>query len=304
MCYTVWFHVMKAKFSEIQAFCITAELGSFTAAAKHLHVTPQAISRSVTRLEARYEVQFFRRNTRLLAITEVGRTYYQTCRSALTMLQKAEQEFSDLRTTLSGDVCISVPTTFGHHRFMKVLPRFRQAYPDIHVEVEISNHTVDFVRDRVQLAIRMGPLADASFVVRRLGEFSLGVFASPEYLTKHGTPKAVADLHHHECAVFVMPRTGLLLPWVFGHSIEPLTPPASVRVRDDVLGLVSFARNHGGLIQTYHYVVEAEVARGELTEVLTSLAGSTRPFSLLYPREVATRREVRALIDFIIEYPY
>ena len=292
---------MPAQLSHIQAFQLTFELGNFTLAARAMGVTPQAASRAVARLEGELGAQLFRRNTRHVEPTEAGRLYYAACAEALARLADAERRLRVDQDTPSGTVRVSVPTTYGHHRFMPLLAEFCRLYPRAEVEVDISNLNVDFVREGFDLAIRMGDLGDAPFVARRLGEFPLGVYASPAYLEARGAPTAPDQLARHTTAVFIMPGTGRPLPWSLLPGPELILPRAAVRVRTDITGLVSFARAGGGLVQIYRYMVEREVARGELVEVLSQYAGETRPFSLIYPRSAVERPVVRALVDFVVE---
>ena len=292
---------MRPKLSQIDIFCLTHERGSFTAAARALGISPQAASRAVSRLEDALGVELFRRNTRHVEITDAGQLYYDACRGVLDALEDAEARLARRRDSLQGQVRISVPTTYGHHRFLPTLPDFLARHPGIVVDVEVSNRNVDFVREGFDLAVRMGALDDASFIARPLGHFSLGVFASPDYLARRGTPCALDDLDAHTCAVFIMPRTGRTLRWAFGAAPTFFSPTAAVQIRDDVLGLITFARAGGGLIQIYHFLVERELREGLLLEVMPDLAEYARPFSLIYPRASTRRPEVRALIDFVLE---
>lgn len=290
---------MPAQLADLQAFQLTFELGNFTRAARALGVTPQAASRAVARLEEELGSPLFRRNTRHVEPTEAGRLYHQATTEALSTLAAAESALQARRFEPSGVVRVSVPTTYGHHRFLPQLAEFTRLHPRVEVDVDISNHNIDFVREGYDLAIRMGDLGDASFVARPLGDFTLGLFGSPGYLDAAGRPQTLRDLADHRCAVFILPSTGRELPWAFFPGPELLHPAAAVRLRTDVLGLISFARAGGGLVQTYHFLVERELARGELEEVLTAHAGFTRPFSLIYPRAVLARPAVRALVDFL-----
>lgn len=292
---------MRATFLSIETFCMTYELGNFTRAARALGVTPQAASRQVAKLEKSLGAILFRRNTRHMEATQAGQMYYQSCRSALEALGAAEGRLGS-EGEPAGEVRVSVPTTYGNHRFMAMLAGFRKCFPRVNVDVEISNRNVDFVREQFDMAVRMGELHDASFIARRLGDFSVGTFASPTYLAESGVPSTPAQLHDHTCALFVMPSSGRPLPWTFAPAPEALIPEAAIHVRDDVLGLVSFARAGGGLIQSYHFLVEGELERGELVEVLADHSGRSRPFSLIYPREAVMRPAVRALVDYAVEH--
>lgn len=283
----------------LEAFCLAYELGSFTRAAARLGVTPQAASRAVGRLEARLGVTLFRRTTRRVEPTEAGRAYYGACRQALSLLEAGERLVSRAARDERGTVRISVPTTWGHHRFLPALARFRREHPGVDVVVQIENRNVDFVRDGFDLAVRMGAVTDGGLVARKLGDFALGVFASPGYLAERPAPQAPADVARHACIGFLMPSTGRMLPWRFAGGLE-IVPDAPLRVTGDVLGTIALARAGAGLVHTYDFLVEAPLARGELCEVLAPFRGATRPFSLLYPRGVVQGKAVRRMVAFLL----
>jgi DNA-binding transcriptional LysR family regulator len=283
----------------LEAFCATYETGSFTSAAKALSVTPQAISRSVSRLEGALGVTLFRRTTRSLAATAEAQRYYELCMQAITLLAEGERGLQAGRRALAGRLRISTPTTYGHHKLLPSLGEFRLRYPGIAVEVHVSNHNVSFVRDGHDLAIRMGEIEDRTLVCRRLGTFALGIYASPTYLARHGAPQHPDELERHTCITFLMPRTGRTLPWSFAGEPDRRVPAATVQVSDDFLGAVTLARAGVGLVQAYDFVVEADLARGALVEVLRPFRGPGRPFSLIYPHDAKVTPAMRAMIDFI-----
>jgi DNA-binding transcriptional LysR family regulator len=282
------------------SFCRTYEHGSFTRAARALQVTPAAVSRSVARLERVLGASLFRRTTRALRPTAEGRAYYDKCAAALALLAEAEQEVVDSAGGGSGLVRLSVPTTYGLHRLLPRLAGFHQRHPGIELELEVANHSADFVREGFDLAIRMGRIADAGLIARKLGDFSLGVFASPAYLERQGEPMTVDELAEHRCIAFLMPRTGLALPWLFGAPPRELPLRSTLRVLADPLGAVALARAGEGLCQSYHFLVERDLADGSLVEVLAEHAGRSRPFSLVYPKEPTRSRAVRTVIAFLL----
>jgi DNA-binding transcriptional LysR family regulator len=284
----------------LEAFCRTYEAGSFTKAARALGVTPQATSRSIARLERDLGVTLFRRTTRSLAPTEAARQYYDRCVEALSLLSAGEREIASRRKAPDGHVRMSVPTTYGHHRLLPSLGAFRERFPDVRVDVNISNQNIDFVRDGYDLAIRMGTIGDQTLVARKLGEFALGVYASSPYLARHRVPRRPEDLESHACVGFVMPRTGRVLPWTFSPGPRSFVPDARYRCSDDALGVITLARAGVGLVQIYDFLVEADVASGALVEVLARFRGRSRPFSLVYPRSVRPSRAARAMIEFIV----
>lgn len=287
-------------FNNVEAFCRTYEGNSFTAAARALGVAPQSASRAVARLEAHLGVTLFRRTTRALQPTEDGRAYYRSCRQAIELLRSSAQTLTAARASTSGHVRVSVPTTYGHHILLPALAEFRKKFPDITVEVHVSNRSIDFVADGYDCAIRMGEPPDSSLVARKLGDYSVGVFASPSYLASAGTPKHPNQLANHSCIGFLMPRTGRLLPWVFSSAPLQLEPNCKFLVSDDVLGTVTLATAGVGLVQLYHYTVADQLANGELVEVLAAFSGRTRKFSILYQRESRPSRAVKAFVEFAL----
>lgn len=293
---------VESSLPNILSFCRAYEHGSFTRAARSLQVTPAAVSRSVARLEQALGVSLFRRTTRELRPTAEGRAYYEKCSAAVALLAEAERELQAASDEGRGLVRLSVPTTYGLHRLLPRLAGFSQRHPGIELDVQVSNQSADFVREGFDLAIRMGPISDAGLIARKLGDFPIGVFASPAYLRRHGEPMAPEELLEpdHRAIAFLRPRTGLPLPWLFAGPALELPIRSTLRVLDDPLGAIALARAGEGIAQTYHFLVERELAAGELVELLRDRAGRTRPFSLIYPKTRAKSRPVRAVISFIL----
>lgn len=282
------------------AFCRTYEGGSFTKAAKTLRVTPAAVSRSVARLERTLGTTLFRRTTRDLRPTAAGTAYYAKCAAGLALLETAERDLVEGAATESGVVRLSVGTTYGLHLLLPRLGGFRARHPHIELEAHVSNQNVDFVREGFDLAIRMGAIDDAGLVVRKLGDFTNGLFASPAYLERRGHPRSIDALAEHDAIAFVMPRTGRVLPWLFASPTRELVPQAKLRCIEDPGAGIALARAGEGIFQTYHFMVKGELARKELVEVLKPHGGRTRRFSLLYRKELAPSKAVRAVIDEIL----
>ena len=286
----------------IELFCRSAELGSFTAAAAAVGVTPAAVSRSVGRLEARLAVRLFVRTTRQIRLTDDGRVYYEQCQQGLQQIADAGRLLTGQQVVPVGTLRISAPTTYAHYRLFPMLPRFVAAYPKVQVEISVSNRNIDFVEEGFDLAIRLGIPQDSRLVARKLEDATLGVFASPGYLKRRGTPKSLADLKKHDCIQFVLPSTGRPLPWLFRESGEDVerTLIGSVKVLEDVLGCVNHARAGGGLVQIYHFIADDAVRRGELVEVVKRCGGRSRPFSVLYPQNRHMSARVRVFVDFLV----
>ena len=287
----------------IELFCLAAELGSFTLAATAASVTPAAVSRSVARLEKRLGVRLFVRTTRQIRLTDAGRNYFERCRQALGQLADAEREATGQQTTPAGVLRISMPTPYGHYRLLPVMAEYRERYPDVTVEVHLSNRNIDFAEEGFDLAIRGRAPRDSGLIARALEDAELVVVAAPAYLRKRGTPKTLDELVHHDCIQFELPSNGRNIAWHFKVDdalLEVLTR-GGYGSSGDVLAGVTLARHGAGLFQTYRFVVEEDLTNGSLVEVLRSFGGCTRPFILLYPhgRHLASR--VRTFVDFVVE---
>lgn len=287
----------------IELFCKAAELGSFTAAAEVLGVTPASVSRSIARLEARLGVRLFVRTTRSVRLTSDGELYHQRCQQALDQIADAERALTGQQRSPKGLLRVSVGTVYGHHRVAPLLPRFMAAYPDVEVELNVSNRNIDFVEDGYDLAIRLGEPKDSRLVARKLEDATVGVFAAPDYLARRGAPVTLDDLHRHDLIQFVLPSTGRPMPWVFrgegGEDID-FSFKSRQRIHEDVLAGLPWAIAGGGLFQIYHFVAQEAVQAGRLVEVLQAAGGRSRPFYILYPQNRHLSARVRAFVDHVV----
>ena len=288
---------------DVETFIAVIEHGSLTAAAVALATTPSVISRAIVRLENRLGTQLLRRTTRRQGLTDAGRVYLEHARSAFALIDDAERAIQDQNGELSGRVRLSVPTTYGHYRLPAMLQRYAQRYPRVSIELNIANRNVDLVAEGYDLAIRLGQLPDSGLVARKLEDATLCVVASPEYLQRAGIPQGLDDLAAHVCLPFEMPSTGRIAQWQFRDGDRDIdwTPESTLRVSDDVLGVVSLAEHGAGLCQTYDFIVADRLQRGRLIEVLPQLRGRSRPFSLIYAPHRRLSAASRALIDLMVE---
>ncbi|GJJ02018.1 LysR family transcriptional regulator [Duganella rhizosphaerae] len=298
---------MKRNFDDIllgsiELFCFAAELGSFTAAATAASVTPAAVSRSIARLEERLGVRLFVRTTRQIRLTDGGRSYFEQCRQALSLLTDAERQVTGGQAKPAGALRISAPTPYAHYRLLPLLGEFRRKYPEVTLDIHVSNRNIDFADEGYDLAIRGRAPADSNLIARKLEDAELVLVASPAYLKRHGKPRKLEDLHQHECIQFELPSTGKRIPWQFMRDGAAIDMPTSggLCCSEDVLGIVTLARAGAGLVQTYRYIIEQDLARGDLVELLPHHGGTSRPFILLYPHARHLSLRVRTFVDFLV----
>ncbi|WDY56156.1 LysR family transcriptional regulator [Pseudomonas sp. PSKL.D1] len=294
-------HFDDLQLGSLELFCLAADHGSFTAAASEAGVTPAAVSRSVARLEERLGVRLFVRTTRQMRLSDAGVAYYQQCRQALGQLVEAERQVTGGQALPSGRLRISAPTPYAHHRLLPLLPGFRQRYPQVQVDVHVSNRNVDFAEEHFDLAIRGREPDDSRLVARRLEDAELVVVATPGYLARMGTPQAPEDLTRHECIQFELASSGRRPRWSFcrdGREFEVQTQ-GSVTCLGDFLATATLVRHGGGVMQAYRFTVADALATGELVEVLGDYGGTSRPFMLIYPQARHMPLRVRVFIDYL-----
>lgn len=285
--------------SRVPVFLKVVEQGSFTAAAKLLGVPKSTTSRSVTTLERELNVQLIKRTTRALELTEAGRAFYARAKAAGAALEEAQAELQQNADEVSGRVRLSVPN--DAMPMVSVVSAFVKKHPNIEVELLVSNRQVNLIEEGVDLALRAGKLDDSSLIARRLAQSDLGLFASPDYLRRHGAPKKVDDLSKHELVLF-RSRTAkqrVRLESTGGEEREvQLHGQVSVDdlsfVRGLVLGGVGL-----GLLPIFFMEVRAFGQR--LERVLPDWRVTGGGVHIVMPAQKYVPARVRLLADFIYE---
>ena len=283
--------------SGIPAFVAVAERRSFRAAATALGVTPTAVSKAVARLEGRLGARLLHRSSRHVALTPEGERYLRHCRAALDRLAAGEDELTRAAQVAQGPVALSTSSVLGR-AVVRALPRLFARYPRIALSISFSDRAVRLDAEDVDVAIRIGPLADSALVRRRLRTPRWVTVASPAYLARAGEPASVEALAGHACVAFTRPRGGVA-PWQFAGG-RSLAPPAALRLDRGEL-IVDAATAGLGIAQAFDFLVEEPLRAGALVEVLAEHAAPGPPMhALTSPGRQAVPR-VRALLDFAEE---
>ena len=270
----------------ITPFLYTADLGSFTRAAEHLHLSSSAVSKSVARLEERLGVMLFERSTRRLALSDAGRAYYATCKRVLQELMDAENVLAEQASDLAGKVRIAVPASYGRLRVMPALLQLCGQYPKLQPSIAFNDRFVDLFEERVDIAVRIGMPSNwpAALGQMHLGDEHLIFCAAPSYLSRRGTPHTIADLEQHDCIAYGR-SDGTPMTWLFAASdgqVErrDVTPrmtvgDAEARTAAVLAGL--------GVAQLATWLVQEHLASGTIVEVLPSYATPGLPLYLAWP---------------------
>ncbi len=284
----------------IEAFVVTADAGSFTAAAKQLHLTSSAVSKSVARLEDRLSARLFERTTRRLALTDAGAAFYHTCVRVLADLEEAEAVLAAQRSEPVGRLRLDAPATFGRLRVWPLLLRFTQEHPHLRSHVSLTDRFVDLLDEGIDVAVRIGGPDhwSASVAHRHLGRERLIFCASPTYLSSHGIPASPADLASHD-AVLYGKADGTTGPWLIAHGpgkIERRTIEGRIIVGNGE-AQVAAVKAGCGIAQLATWLVCDEVNRGELVAILPELSTEGLPLNLVWP----VGRQLLTKVDAILE---
>lgn len=197
------------------AFARAGSLGSYTAAARSLSVSPSAISKSIQRLERHFGVSLFTRTTRSLSFTDEGRDLHGRVLALLRQAEEIEQVVKSARTEPAGTLRIATSLPLGLHLIAPAIKDFRTRYPKVTIDLRLSDHIVDMVEESIDLAVRIGELADSSLLSRRLSPYRLSCYASPDYLARYGAPGHPDELVGHETINLRYQSTGQLFRWPF-----------------------------------------------------------------------------------------
>jgi len=279
------------------AFARAGSMGSYTAAARSLAISPSAVSKSVMRLEQRLGVSLFTRTTRSLTLTPEGRELHQRALKLLQDAEAIEQAATAARSEPSGTLRIAASLPIGLHVIAPVLPAFRTLYPKVTIDLRLNDQIVDIIEQGIDIAVRIGELADSRLLSRRLAPHRICAFASPAYLAARGIPTHPDELEGHDTVSLRYQSTGQLFRWPFrmGDRTIEIVPPSSVIVSASD-ALVATLVAGGGIGMAAAFAVTPHVARGELVPVLNRFAVERDNITALWPESRRANPAVRAFI--------
>jgi DNA-binding transcriptional LysR family regulator len=286
------------RLDDILAFIKVVDTKSFTAAAERLNLSKSVVSRRVAELENRLGARLLNRTTRKLSLTEVGMAYYERCTRILADLEEAEQAVADLHATPRGCLRVNAPVSFGLLHLAPAVTEFMERYPDILIEMDLSDRYVDLIDEGYDLAVRIGRLRDSSLIAKRLAPSRRVVCASPSYLEKHGTPATPEDLAHHNCLIYTNVPTAE--QWLFsvGGEIQPVRVSGTLRSNNGDL-LRSAAMSGLGIIAMPTFMCGDALHSGALKAFLLDYAVAESTIYAIYPQNRHLSPKVRVFVDFL-----
>lgn len=287
--------------TDMAAFVRAVERGGFSAAARDLGLTPSAISKLVTRIEDRLGVRLLNRTTRRLALTPEGEAFFHRAQRILADIEEAENEVARFRERPHGKLRINVGTAFGGYQFVPALPEFLARYPEIEVEITMTDRIVDLMEEGADVGIRSGTLLDSSLVARRICDMERVICAAPAYLKRHGTPRRPADLAGHNCLVLAAAPQFHRWPFDFPDGVRETEVGGNVTA-SNAETLVQLATMGMGIIRLADVIVGDAIAKGLLKPVLADVHHvEPLPLHAVFPHGRHRSPRVAALVDFLVE---
>ena len=286
-------------FSGLTEFMAVADQGSFRAAAAHLRVSAAAVSQAIKALEARVGMPLFLRTTRSVALTEAGAQLHRRLRSATGEITEALGEIDALRHRPSGVLRLSVPRIALDLVVLPVLPSFREAYPEIKVDIDVNDASVDLAGEGFDAGVRIGRFVERDMVAVRLTpSFRWRVLGTPGYLARHGTPRQPEDLLQHQCIGYRYPTAKSVYRWEFQRKGKPFSVDvAGAIIVNDHLTMIALARAGTGLAYTADLVAAPELEAKRLRAVLLPYCVSGPGLHLYFPMRSQQQPKLRAFID-------
>jgi DNA-binding transcriptional LysR family regulator len=286
---------------EMAVFVRVVDEESFSAAARDLGMTPSAVSKLIGRLEDRLGVRLINRTTRRLSLTEEGHAFYQRCVPILADIEEAERAVTELHAEPRGLLKVNASTAFTQYQVVPLIPDFLARFPELRIQLTMTDSVVNLVEEGVDVAIRVGQLQDSSLIARKLGEVKRVVVASPGYLKQHGEPKSPEELDRHKCLKLSFETS--LNRWEFQGSDGPrVVRTAGSFEANNAVVLHEAALAGIGLFRAANFVVAPDIEAGRLVPVLQDYELENRvAIYAVYPHARHLSPKVRAFVDMLVD---
>jgi DNA-binding transcriptional LysR family regulator len=291
---------MVTETNELIVFNSVVKHSSFAKAAEELSLSPSGVSRIVTRLEERLGVRLVQRTTRSLSLTEAGSAFHARSTQILDDLQEAEAEVQKATAHPRGNLRMTASLMFGQRYVMPLMAEILEMFPDLSIDLSLTNRFVDIIDEGIDLAIRIGALSDSRLIARRLCTNQRVLVASPSYIERHGVPQAPEELSQHECILY----TGFAKPreWKLVGPDGPVSVSVSGRVATNNMEVVYDASKRGFGISVGATMSAYEaLLSGDLVRVLDSHMFDSSAIFAVYPSARQLSTKVRAIVDFMVE---
>ena len=281
--------------NEIAIFVKVVEAGSFAKASAQLDMPKSTVSTKVSALEKRLGVTLIRRTTRKLFVTDAGLAYHQQCLQALNQLTLADEQVTQTQSTPQGLLRITAPVELGGALLPSVIEQFQKLYPEVQLEIILSDRTVDLVADGIDLAIRAGDLKDSTLIAKKIGSVYFAPFASPKYIKANGEPKSPKELQSHQCLQFTPLGSE---SWKLNSSKGTQTIQLPKKLMMNDLNLVkSLAVSGMGVALMPTFYCYAETGNKKLVRILEDWKSESRPVHFVYAHQAFVPKKLSAFLQ-------
>lgn len=291
---------MLGQLEDMALFVRIVDAGSITKAAEQIGIAKSAVSRRLKELETRLGSQLLSRTTRRSNLTEAGEYYYQHANSILSKVDALNEQTSGSPTRVEGTLKMTAPLSFGLMHLSEIIHEYANQYPNLDFELDFSDRYIDLVEQGYELAIRIGELQDSSYQAKRLAVIRFVLCASPEYLSKMGTPKTVEDLANHKFLQYGLSKQSTLRLTDPQGKKHTVVTSSKIKATNGEF-LVDMAVKGHGLTYMPTFIAYQTLARGELVPLLQLYQFPTINAYAVYPKNRFLSQRCRYLIDFIAE---
>lgn len=291
------------KFSAMQAFVRVVEAGTFTKAADSMHLPKATVTRLIQDLEKELDTKLLNRTTRKVTVTVDGAAYYEQASRLLGEVHELESSMSRAKASPRGKVKVDIPSSLGLAVIIPALPDFYARYPDIQLELGVSDRPIDIIAENVDCVVRAGEITDQSLVARRIGEFHIMACASPAYLQRHGVPQHPGELETgHHTIRYTSARNGKLYVVKMHKDGEVVEVEGrhQLAVNDSNAGVVAGLSGLGVLF-TLSFLVQNHISNGALEPLFIGWCTESKPIYVVYPPNRHLSNKVRVFVDWVAE---
>jgi DNA-binding transcriptional LysR family regulator len=294
------------KFSAMQAFIRVVEAGTFTKAADSMALPKPRVTRLIQMLETELQTKLLNRTTRRVTVTADGAAYYERAVRVMSEMDELESSMTHARANPRGRLKVDSSAAVAIPILIPALPDFHARYPDIKLELGVSDRPVDLLSENVDCVLRGGELTEQSLVARRLGEAHLVTCASPAYLKHHGVPTHPQELDDpdgsHTLVKYFSPRTGRLYPFVYSRQGETIEVEGTHQLALDDAGAIVAAGLAGlGIMHALTFLVQDHISQGALEPLLLDWSSAAIPLHVVYPPNRHLSNKVRVFVDWVAE---
>lgn len=273
--------------------------GSFAAAADRLEISRAMASKQIQKLEEHLGTRLLNRTTRRLSLTETGREFYERSIQIIGDVDEAEQIAGQMTRRAQGVLRVTIPLSYGQHRLAAIIGAYTQAYPQVQLDISLSDRKLDLIEDGLDLAIRIGTMPQSDLIARKIGGVRSVVCAAPAYLARHGTAQTPADLARHACLGYTL--TGSGAEWRLEGPGGPEIIPISGPIRADNGDILRLAALSGaGMLFQPQFIVGDDIAAGRLVRVLPDWQSAEFGVYAIYPSRKHLSAKVRTFVDFMV----